>query len=82
MKTKIVLCAAVFASVLSGCVIAPPVIRPVYGPVYAPPQGVVYVAPTYVMPGPGYAWQYHEQYGWGWRNPDYGRQRGWHRGWR
>ena len=41
-------------------------------------QGVeVYVAPTYVSPGPGYVWEYHARYGWGWHHP----QRGWHRGW-
>lgn len=86
MKMKTAACAAVFATVLSGCVIAPPVIRPMYGPVYgpayapayAPPQGIVYVAPTYALPAPGYAWQYQGQHGWGWRHPD----RGWHRGWR
>ena len=82
MKMKTAACAALFATVLSGCVIAPPVVRPAYGPVYgpayAPPQGVVYVAPTYAMPAPGYAWQYQGPYGWGWRHPG----QGWHRGWR
>jgi len=36
------------------------------------------VQPTYASPGPGYAWEYHAHYGWGWRHPQYG----WHRGWR
>lgn len=66
--------AACAAAALSGCVVAP-----AYpGPGYGAPAGVVYVAPTYAVPGVGYAWQYHAQYGWGWRHPSYG----WHRGWR
>lgn len=74
---------------LSGCVVAPMGPEPGYGgqvysapppqgPVYAAPPGVVYVAPTYVMPAPGYAWQFHGRFGWGWHHP----RRGWHRGWR
>ena len=55
----------------AGCVVAP--VRPVY----AAPPGVVYVAPAYVSPGPGYVWAYHAHYGWGWHHPQYG----WHRGW-
>ena len=78
MKIHTAACAAMFAAVLSGCVIAPPVVRPAYGPVYVSPPGVVYLAPTYAVPAPGYAWQYNTQFGWGWRHPD----RGWHRGWR
>jgi hypothetical protein len=82
-------CATV-ALALTGCVVAPVGMEPGYGgpgyggpPVYggqghAPPPAMVYVAPTYVMPGPGYAWQFHGRYGWGWHHPG----RGWHRGWR
>ena len=73
------------AVLMSGCVIAPlPAphtvrVQPmVVEPIYAAPSGVVYLQPTYVMPAPGYVWQYHANYGWGWRHPNYG----WHRGWR
>ncbi len=58
------------AACASGCVVAP---LP-----YGAPAGVVYVAPTYPMPAPGYVWEYHARYGWGWHHPEYG----WHRGWR
>ena len=71
-----------FASLLTACVVAPPVVRPLYAPqpvaVYEPPPGVVYVAPSYALPAPGFAWRYNARYGWGWQHP----QRGWHRGWR
>ena len=82
--------AAVCATVaLAGCVIAPLPVQPAYGgpgyanpgyanPGYAAPPGVIYVAPTYAMPAPGYVWQYHAQFGWGWRHANHG----WHRGWR
>jgi hypothetical protein len=69
---------------LSGCVVAPVGMEPGYGgqryggPVYATPPGVVYVAPTYAIPGPGYAWQFHSRFGWGWHHANLG----WHRGWR
>lgn len=64
---------------LAGCVVAPVGYEPGYGgPVYTAPPGVVYVAPTYAIPGPGYVWQYHDRYGWGWHHPSHG----WHRGWR
>lgn len=56
-----------------GCIVVPP-----HHAGYATPPGVVYVAPTYVSPGPGWVWQYHGSYGWGWHHP----QNGWHRGWR
>lgn len=62
----------VFASAFTGCVVAPA------HPIEAAPAGVAYVAPTDAIPGPGYVWAYHPQYGWGWRHP----RRGWHRGWR
>ena len=78
MKSPSAVCAAVLAAALSGCVIAPPVVHPVNRPAYITPPGVVYIAPTYVLPAPGYVWQYHPNYGWGWRHPD----NGWHRGWR
>jgi hypothetical protein len=69
---------------LSGCVVAPLGARPGYGgpgyggPGYGESPGVVYVAPSYAIPGPGYAWQHHGRFGWGWRHPGHG----WHRGWR
>ncbi len=64
---------------VSGCVVTPPSVRPAYvEPAYVAPPGVVYVQPTYASPGPGYVWEYHAHYGWGWRHPQYG----WHRGWR
>ncbi len=67
-------CAAAALAALSGCVVAPLG----YDPAYAAPSGVVYVAPTYAVPGPGYAWHHHGRHGWGWRHP----HNGWHRGWR
>ncbi len=81
MKFSTLTCiAAVCATAaLGGCVVAPIPVQPAYGgPVYVTPPGVVYVAPSYVIPGPGYAWQYHGRYGWGWRHANLG----WHRGWR
>ena len=66
--------AALVSVVAAGCVVAPARVAPVY----EPPAGVVYVAPTYASPGPGWRWAYHAQYGWGWHHPEYG----WHRGWR
>lgn len=75
-------CAAV---ALAGCVVAPVGMEPDHrgppgygGHVHAVPPAVVYVAPTYVMPAPGYVWQHHGRHGWGWHHP----HRGWHRGWR
>jgi hypothetical protein len=69
--------AGVALATLSGCIVAPA--RPYYGGSgYVAPAGVVYVAPTYASPGPGWAWEYHAQYGWGWHHPQYG----WHRGWK
>ena len=73
--------AALWAAVLSGCVIAP---APMYDMQAGPPpgvivpQGVIYVAPGYPVPNPGHAWAYHNRYGWGWHHPE----RGWHQGWR
>ena len=81
MKFSTLTCiAAVCATAaLGGCVVAPIPVQPAYGgPGYVTPPGVVYVAPTYALPGPGYAWQYHGRYGWGWRHGNHG----WHRGWR
>jgi hypothetical protein len=66
------LAAALSAGALSGCIVVP------VGHGYGAPPGVAYVAPTYAVPGPGYVWGYHAQYGWGWRHPEHG----WHRGWR
>ena len=81
MKLLKTACGLAFASLLSACVVAPPVVRPAYGPVAVyeqPPPGVVYVAPSYALPAPGFAWRHNPRYGWGWHHP----QRGWHRGWR
>jgi hypothetical protein len=79
---------ATAALTLTGCVVAPVGMEAGYGGPgygghghdqgYGPQPGVVYVAPTYAMPGPGYAWQLHGRFGWGWHHPG----RGWHRGWR
>lgn len=81
MSLKTLGCAALAAAAftaLSGCVVQPAVVRPAYPAGYGPPPGVVYVAPTYAVPAPGYVWLYHPHYGWGWHHP----QQGWHRGWR
>lgn len=56
---------------LMGCVATPPSVA-------ITPPGVGIIAPTYPMPAPGYMWDYHPMFGWGWRHPGYG----WHRGWR
>jgi hypothetical protein len=74
LNIRLLITATLLASALTGCVVAAPRGRAVY----AAPVGVVYVAPTYTIPAPGYAWGYHDYYGWGWRHPRYG----WHRGWR
>ena len=44
----------------------------------APAPGVVYVAPYYASPGPGWVWMFNARFGWGWHHADYG----WHQGWR
>ena len=73
-RLAIVVAGLVLASV-SGCIVVP---ARGYERGYVAPPGVVYVAPTYVSPGPGWGWEYHAQYGWGWHHPHHG----WHRGWR
>ena len=81
MKSTTLTCIAAVcaAAALSGCVVAPVGYDPAYGnTAYVAPAGVVYVAPTYALPGRGYAWQHHGRHGWGWRHP----YNGWHRGWR
>ena len=88
MKTLLkTACGLAFASLLTACVVRPAVVGQGYGPAYQsapvavydqPPPGVVYVAPNYGIPAPGFAWRYNGRYGWGWHHP----QRGWHRGWR
>jgi hypothetical protein len=71
--------ALVLGTALGGCVVAPPPGPPGYAaPAVVAPAGVVYIAPTYARPGPGYVWAYHPHYGWGWHHPQYG----WHQGWR
>ena len=74
MKLFALIPASLLAVALGGCVVAPVGPPPGYGP----PPGVAYIAPTYAVPGPGYVWAYHQNYGWGYRHPQYG----WHRGWR
>ena len=71
-KSKLIAPLLLAASALTGCIVAP------VGPAYDAPPGVVYVAPTYAIPAPGYVWGYHGRFGWGWRHPHLG----WHRGWR
>ncbi|MBG7618453.1 hypothetical protein I5R65_03130 [Herbaspirillum sp. AP02] len=80
MKSLLLIPAVALVTALSGCVVAPPTVRPAYvaQPTYVAPPGVVYVQPTYASPGPGWVWEYHSYYGWGWHHPHYG----WHRGWR
>ena len=85
IKPKILLLSAALATALGGCVVVPArhggyvAAGGAYdaGP-YEAPAGVVYVAPTYAVPGPGYVWAYHAKFGWGWRHPNFG----WHRGWK
>ena len=72
MKALMLAPLLVVGAALSGCVVAP--VRPAV----VAPAGVVYVAPTYESPGPGWVWSYHATFGWGWHHP----QHGWHRGWR
>lgn len=74
MKAIALVPAVLLSAAFSGCVVAPA--RGGYNG-YNAPAGVVYVEPNYASPGPGYAWEYHARYGWGWHHP----QRGWHRGW-
>ena len=73
-----ILVAGVALASMTGCIVAPA--RPYYGGEgeYVAPAGVAYVAPLYASPGPGYRWEYHEHYGWGWRHPQYGWHKGWH----
>ncbi len=76
MKAIAILPVVLLSAAFSGCVVAPA--RGGYGyNGYNAPAGVVYVEPNYASPGPGYAWEYHARYGWGWHHP----QQGWHRGW-
>lgn len=63
---------AAASMLLSGCVVAP------IHPGVRAPAAVVYVAPTYAMPGPGFVWVHHQRFGWGWRHAHHG----WHHGWR
>jgi len=61
---------------LAGCIVVPAQ-GYANGGGYVAPPGVVYVAPTYASPGPGWNWEYNLQFGWGWHHP----RDGWHRGW-
>ncbi|ANI30222.1 hypothetical protein PL78_10350 [Yersinia entomophaga] len=65
--------AAIF--LLSSCVVEPARYRESE---FVVPPGIVYVAPEYPMPGPGYVWRYHEGHSWGWYHPGHG----WHHGWK
>jgi hypothetical protein len=78
MKNRLpLLVAGLAAAALSGCIVAPA--RPYgYEGGYVAPPGVVYVAPGYASPGPGWRWEYHQRYGWGWHHSQYGWHRGWH----
>ncbi len=84
LSTPAYIAAACATLALTGCVVAPVGYEPAYGgqgyggPAYAAQPATVYVAPTYAMPGPGYAWRHHSRHGWGWSH----QSRGWHRGWR
>ncbi|MEO8154016.1 MAG: hypothetical protein ABI605_13170 [Rhizobacter sp.] len=71
-KTLGVALATAVVMAFSGCIVVPPRAAVVVAP------SPVYVAPTYVSPGGGWVWEFHPQFGWGWRHP----QHGWHRGWR
>lgn len=73
----VVVLASVAMAALSGCIVVP-ARGPAPREAYVAPPGVVYVAPVYASPGPGWGWEYHATYGWGWHHPQYG----WHRGWR
>ncbi len=78
MKNLVVSTCAVLA--LSACVVVPPPghrHHPPPPPGVIVPAGVVYVAPAYAAPAPGYVWSHHHRHGWGWHH---GRH-GWHRGW-
>ena len=70
MKSLLLIPALAAAFGLSGCVVTPPTVRPAYvaQPAYVAPPGVVYVQPTYASPGPGWVWEYHSYYGWGWHH--------------
>lgn len=73
IRTRTIATIAVFAATLGACVVAP---IPPHGVVV--PRGIVYVAPSYPAPAPGFVWSHHSHHGWGWHHP----RRGWHRGWR
>lgn len=62
---------------LAGCVVTPARVA-VAPPEVVVPAGVVYVAPSYPVPAPGYVWVHHPRHGWGYRH----HAHGWHRGWR
>lgn len=66
---------SVLCLALCGCVFRA---EPLPPPGVVVPPGVVYVAPAYASPGPGYVWRHHPEHGWGW----YHAEHGWHRGWR
>ncbi len=77
--TPLLLTVLCTAATLGGCVVAPVGAAPGHPhAAYVAPAGVVYVAPTYAMPAPGYVWRHHGHHGWGWHHPGHG----WHRGWR
>ena len=65
---KRLLSSLLILAALGGCAVVP------LPGAYVPP-GVVYVAPTYPAPGPGYLWDFNVGVGWGWWHPTHG----WHR---
>lgn len=77
MKFSLAVAGLTLAVGATGCVVAPARVA-VAPPEVVVPAGVVYVAPTYTVPAPGYVWAHHPRYGWGYRH----HYHGWHRGWR
>jgi hypothetical protein len=71
VKTIGVLSAVVLAASFSGCSVTAST------PGYAASAEYAYVAPSYASPGPGYVWEHHPTYGWGWHHPEHGWDKGW-----
>ncbi len=77
-KSLLLITATTAAVALSGCIVAPA--RGYDGGGYRygadgyyAPSGVVYVAPAFEAPGPGWGWRYHEEnHAWGWYHPEHG----------
>jgi hypothetical protein len=71
VKTIAILSATVLAAAFSGCSVTAST------PGYGASAQVAYVAPSYASPGPGYVWEHHPAYGWGWHHPEHGWDKGW-----